>query len=304
MKREKRVSLYSGRSSAEFECQFLPRLRCHQLLSYAYGVVEVVSGVLGSSRTRCMFSLFLNPNKHLTWLANNQLDHKTTEGKRRRVRMNAKPEDNLVTSRPLSPALARKRRREARRKSHDSHSSTISSISVDPASVITKKDSYLQRNTQVRYSPDVAMTEEELAAWRRNQRRIRNRDSAAMTRRKTRELIANLQNDANEWKRKYEKLEDENKSLRDYFKSRGLVIPENVPKVLVKREDHNKGIVSPYSSPVLAAKNPVTSTDVLATPALVVSQSIGASLLPPGMMIVQQRNQPTQHLIEMISRPA
>jgi hypothetical protein len=144
------------------------------------------------------------------------------------------------------------------------------------------------------------MTEEELAAWRRDQRRIRNRDSAAMTRRKTRELITNLHNDAEEWKRKYEKLEDENKSLRDYFQSCGLVIPDDTPKVLVKSENPIKSVVSPSSSPVLSAN----SSDVLAVPALVVSQSVGAFLVPPAMMNVKQRHQPTQHLIEMISRPA
>jgi len=244
---------------------------------------------LGQRKTRSISALF---ESQLTFniACNFQLVHKTQQEKRRGDRMNTTTEGNLITSRPLSPALARKRRREARRKSHDSHSSTISSKIVDP---------------EVRYSPDVSMTEEELAVWRREQRRIRNRDSAAMTRRKTRDLITNLKNNVADWKRKYEKLEDENKSLRDYFQSRGLVIPDDIPKVLVKLEDPIKSIVSPSSSPVLSAKNPANSTDVLAIPALVVSQSVGASLVPPAaMMNVKQRHQPTQHLIEMISRPA
>jgi hypothetical protein len=259
---------------------------------------------LGQRKTRSISALF---ESQLTFniACNFQLVHKTQQEKRRGDRMNTTTEGNLITSRPLSPALARKRRREARRKSHDSHSSTISSKIVDPESINIRKDSYLQRNTQVRYSPDVSMTEEELAVWRREQRRIRNRDSAAMTRRKTRDLITNLKNNVADWKRKYEKLEDENKSLRDYFQSRGLVIPDDIPKVLVKLEDPIKSIVSPSSSPVLSAKNPANSTDVLAIPALVVSQSVGASLVPPAaMMNVKQRHQPTQHLIEMISRPA
>jgi hypothetical protein len=210
---------------------------------------------------------------------------------------------SLDLTRPLSPALARKRRREARRRSHDSLSSTISSQSVDNASVVGRRDSYQQRNTQVRYSPNVAMTEEELAAWRRDQRRIRNRDSAAMTRQRTRELIVSLQNDVEEWKKKYEKLEDENRALRLYFNSRGLVIPDNTTtEVSVKKEDL-KGIVSPTTSPVLSAKKPFDSSDILAIPALVASQSVGSSLAPSVIMEVKQQ-QPTQHLIEMISRPA
>jgi hypothetical protein len=209
---------------------------------------------------------------------------------------------SLDLSRPSSPALARKRRREARRRSHDSLSSTISSQSVDNASVVGRRDSYQQRNTQVRYSPDVAMTEEELAAWRRDQRRIRNRDSAAMTRQRTRELIVNLQNDVDEWKKKYQKLEDENRALRDHFNSRGLVIPDNTTTELSVRKEDLKGIVSPTTSPVLSAK-PFDSSDILAIPALVVSQSVGSTLAPSVIMEVKQQ-QPTQHLIEMTSRPA
>lgn len=60
--------------------------------------------------------------------------------------------------------------------------------------------------TQMRYDPDVPMTKEEVTAWRREARRVRNRESAAASRAKTRDRIAELEAEVDEWKQKYEAL--------------------------------------------------------------------------------------------------
>lgn len=46
---------------------------------------------------------------------------------------------------------------------------------------------------QIRYDPDVPMSKEEAAEWRREQRRVRNRESAAASRQKTRDRISELE---------------------------------------------------------------------------------------------------------------
>lgn len=63
--------------------------------------------------------------------------------------------------------------------------------------------------TQARYDPDVPMTKEETARWRREARRVRNRESAAASRAKTRDRIAELEEEVNCWKTKYEFLRRE-----------------------------------------------------------------------------------------------
>ena len=194
----------------------------------------------------------------------------------------------------LQQAIARKRRLEARKRSHDSkHSVGISSpekvTSYQHLSLShsTKRASYQQRNTQVRYSPDVPMTEEELASWRRDQRRIRNRDSAATTRRKTRELISELQNAADQWRKKYEKLEAENADLLKKLQSRGVLD--------VSTDSMSKAVIPVPPSPELTS---ITDATPIVTEENVLDDCCGEA------MIKGQQHEPKQHLTEMISRPA
>jgi hypothetical protein len=55
-----------------------------------------------------------------------------------------------------------------------------------------------------RYDPGVAMTKEELKAWRKEARRVRNRESAAASRKKNREAIDSLESQLSESKSKYD----------------------------------------------------------------------------------------------------
>lgn len=59
------------------------------------------------------------------------------------------------------------------------------------------------KKTQIRYDPDVPMSKEQLAAWRREARRVRNRESAAASRQRIRDRINELEDEVGEWKAKY-----------------------------------------------------------------------------------------------------
>lgn len=59
------------------------------------------------------------------------------------------------------------------------------------------------KKTQIRYDPDVPMSKDQLAAWRREARRVRNRESAAASRQRIRNRISELEDEVGEWKAKY-----------------------------------------------------------------------------------------------------
>lgn len=55
-----------------------------------------------------------------------------------------------------------------------------------------------QNRTQVKYNPDIPMSKEQLAAWRREARRVRNRESAAASRQRIRNRISELEDEVRE----------------------------------------------------------------------------------------------------------
>jgi hypothetical protein len=61
---------------------------------------------------------------------------------------------------------------------------------------------------QARYVPEVPMTKEQVKAWRREARRIRNRESAAECRRKTRDRIAELERQLGDLEHKYQQAQE------------------------------------------------------------------------------------------------
>mmetsp|Transcript_63365 Transcript_63365/g.74174 ORF Transcript_63365/g.74174 Transcript_63365/m.74174 type:complete len:216 (-) Transcript_63365:1594-2241(-) len=65
------------------------------------------------------------------------------------------------------------------------------------------KTSAIVNKKQVRYDPEVPMTKEEAAAWRKEQRKVRNRESAAASRQKTRDRIEELEAEVESIKAKY-----------------------------------------------------------------------------------------------------
>lgn len=66
-----------------------------------------------------------------------------------------------------------------------------------------KDDTTKAKKTQIRYDPDVPMSKDQLAAWRREARRVRNRESAAASRQRIRNRISELEEEVGEWKTKY-----------------------------------------------------------------------------------------------------
>lgn len=67
----------------------------------------------------------------------------------------------------------------------------------------TNDTSKSSKKTQIRYDPDVPMNKDQLAAWRREARRVRNRESAAASRQRIRNRISELEDEVGEWKDKY-----------------------------------------------------------------------------------------------------
>jgi hypothetical protein len=127
-----------------------------------------------------------------------------------------------------------------------------------PAPVVTaivaNKKLMSSKKPQMKYDPEVPMTKEQAAVWRREQRRKRNRESAAMSRQRQRDRIADLEIVVDEWKIKVGSVMDRIKKLEDAsgIDSRSLV-PELdlVPDQSLELElIHNTStFVSPPSSP-------------------------------------------------------
>jgi hypothetical protein len=59
------------------------------------------------------------------------------------------------------------------------------------------------KRAQIRYDPDEPMDKTELANWRREHRRVRNRESAAASRQRIRSRITELEDEVDQWKHKY-----------------------------------------------------------------------------------------------------
>jgi len=83
----------------------------------------------------------------------------------------------------------------------------VSDASSVSSSSSSNSSSRKKRPTQMRYDPEVPMTKEEAAAWRREARRVRNRQSAAASRQKTRDRIEELEAEVDCWQLKFAELE-------------------------------------------------------------------------------------------------
>ncbi|GKY97450.1 hypothetical protein MPSEU_000703500 [Mayamaea pseudoterrestris] len=100
------------------------------------------------------------------------------------------------------------------------------SLSIASASVASDSDgasqqddwdslSKKQRKVQVRYDPAIPMDKEELANWRRQHRKVRNRESAAASRQRIRSRITELEGEVEEWKDKYNSAMERLKTMRE-----------------------------------------------------------------------------------------
>lgn len=87
-----------------------------------------------------------------------------------------------------------------------SSSDSVTTISKDDImeSIRKKKPHITGIKKQSRYDPGVSMSKEELKAWRKEARRVRNRESAAASRQKNRQAIDTLEAEVKEVQTKYD----------------------------------------------------------------------------------------------------
>jgi len=73
-----------------------------------------------------------------------------------------------------------------------------------PAPIVTVRKTEGAKRPQMKYDPSVPMSKEATSAWRREQRRKRNRESAASCRKRQRDRISELEAEVDGWKAKFE----------------------------------------------------------------------------------------------------
>eukprot|EP00536_Pseudo-nitzschia_multiseries_P003015 jgi/Psemu1/318055/estExt_fgenesh1_pm.C_430008 len=101
----------------------------------------------------------------------------------------------------------------------NSHAASIVSASDSDTptrnTTASKKKIATKKKPQMKYDPDVPMSKEEAAAWRREQRRKRNRESAALSRQRQRDRIGDLEIEVDQWKNKVESIMERIKKLEE-----------------------------------------------------------------------------------------
>ena len=107
-------------------------------------------------------------------------------------------------------AAASRRPAKKRKISADLPSSTV---------VQTTKKSVLYNKPQNFYAPpDISsLTKEELTAWRKEERKKRNRESAAASRNKIKGRITELESELSEWKSKYADMEEKMRAMEQHI---------------------------------------------------------------------------------------
>lgn len=96
-------------------------------------------------------------------------------------------------------AAAKATAKEPAKKDKEPVAVVVAAETVTAAASSSKAD----KKAQISYTPDVNMSKEQLTAWRREMRRVRNRESAAASRRKVRDRIEELEEEVNVWKKRY-----------------------------------------------------------------------------------------------------
>ena len=202
------------------------------------------------------------------------------------------------------PAVARKRRKEIltslRANEEDEERSakrrcSQSLSSSDDDEDAPGKPSIRGIKKQARYVPGVPMTKEQLREWRKEARRVRNRESAAASRKKTRSRIQELEGELSNLQSKYSEALKHIAQLQQGAKD--SFIPDKLRQDLM--EFCTKAPISAMPS------TPVSPTTAPQVPMTLPSNS--ESLLLPGYQDTDspQTILPEHHTttVDMISRP-
>jgi len=200
-----------------------------------------------------------------------------------------------------SAAAARKRRIELRNmqrsgKDDDSCASDAKrprlddeELQVDP--VTSKPKPHITGiKRQHRYDPGVKMTRQELKEWRKEARRVRNRESAAASRKRNRERITELESEVAALNSKYAAalkriIELEAGSTSDSF------TPLNLRQDIQELTNGNFRPSSPVDEPIKTVSPPMSPATTMRR----------VSDLDLNEQVVDQKH---HHIMDMISRPA
>lgn len=157
---------------------------------------------------------------------------------------------------------------------------------------------------QARYIPGVPMTKEELAAWRKEARRVRNRESAADSRKKTRDRIGELEAEVERYQTKYAAavkriVELEAAAATSSLYYHDSFTPDHIRQDLIENSQ-SLSLISPSSSVV---PSPELSPDELSPEAMPISLCESFSSDGGESSHHEQVYQKYQHIMNMISRP-
>lgn len=130
-----------------------------------------------------------------------------------------------------------------------SDAATKSSREVILESIRKKKPHITGIKKQSRYDPGVAMTKEELKAWRKEARRVRNRESAAASRQKNREAIDKLETEVKAVQTKYDAALQYILDLEEKLRRSGSSSLSFYPTNVLRRDIEDVRKVSPTVSP-------------------------------------------------------
>ena len=117
-------------------------------------------------------------------------------------------------------------------------------------SIRKKKPHITGIKKQSRYDPGVAMTKEELKAWRKEARRVRNRESAAASRKKNREAIDKLEVKVKEVQTKYDAALQYILDLEEKLKQSGSSSSSFYPSAVLRQDLKEVKQVSPAPWPI------------------------------------------------------
>lgn len=146
-------------------------------------------------------------------------------------------------------------------------------------------------NKYNRYEPGVSMNKEELKKWRKEARRVRNRESAAASRNKTRERIMELESEVDGLRTKYE-------SALHRIAELELLISSNSENL----EQCNSKIISPVLSGLSFTESSLETAPLLS---LSSDPLILGEVQQQQQKAMQKGQEPKkdEHIIDMISQP-
>jgi len=208
--------------------------------------------------------------------------------------------------------------------------------------IVTVRQTEGAKRPQLKYDPDLPMTKDQTRAWRREQRRKRNRESAAACRKRQRDLISILEGEVAEWKAKFDnalsKIKERDGEVaatelqtqietmfvisttnhhrqKKRERSTTCATPPNVPlpeEVYSMGMVHPSNVVSPYDHPQFISFQHASSSSYnhheLHFPVLdddaIAKANYWNGASPDEFNPTSSRVEKRQHLNEIITRPA